>query len=253
MNATTNNSATSATSANLPLNIIANNAKAQAKADAKTKKDAERKAIKAVKRDITAQCKALQVIHNSYYAMIRTALEVADYEANNYDNFTQEEQKRLAGYLRLLCDICTAKGLPTRQQVANALNKYVTYSHNGQAVRRIKKAKGVYIFENYEAYGFALIREAFTNYIAGREAKNIEALGSYFTANLEPIEEAQALEIIAQEEQEREQAKAKAEQEAQALKRDAERWRKAQAKADEQAKAEAQAKRAKQAEKRASK
>lgn len=248
MNATKNNQQTSAKSANLPLNVVANNAKA----DARAKREAERKAIQAARRDITLQCKALQVIHNSFFAMIRTALEVADYEANSYDNFTQEEQKRLAGYLRLLCNICTEKGLPTRQQVANALNKYVTYSHNGQAVRRIKKAKGVYMFENYEAYGFALIREAFTNYIAGREAKNIEALGTYFTANLEPIEEAQALEIIAQEEQEREQAKAKAEQEAQALKRDAERWRKAQAKADEQAKAEAQAKRAKQAVKRAS-
>ena len=253
MNATTNKPATSATNASLPLNVVANNAKAEAKAQAKEQRKQENAQRQKAKKVTAHLCKELAKAHNTFFAMIRTALEVADYEVNDYTNFTKDEQKAVASMLRLLCGICTERGLPTRQQVANALNKYVTYSHNGQAVRRIKKAKGVYIFENYEAYGFALIREAFTNYIAGREAKNIEALGSYFTANLEPIEEAQALEIIAQEEQEREQAKAKAEQEAQALKRDAERWRKAQAKADEQAKAEAQAKRAKQAEKRASK
>ena len=249
MNAT-NNQPTSATSANLPLNIVANNAKASAKAQAKEQRKQESAQRQKAKKVASYLCKELAKAHNTFFAMIRTALEVADYEVNNYTNFSKDEQKAVASMLRLICGICTEKGLPTKQQVAEAVNKHATYQHNTQAVKRVRKAKGVYIFEAFGVYSFDLLKEATHNVITQRKPLAVQDLSQYYNAKGETIAEAEALAIIEAEEQAKEQAKAKAEAEALALQRDAQRWRK-QAEAEEKAKAEAnKVKRAKQKEKR---
>lgn len=249
MNAT-NNQPTSATSANLPLNIVANNAKASAKAQAKEQRKQESAQRQKAKKVASYLCKELTKAHNTFYAMIRTALEVADYEVNNYTNFSKDEQKAVASMLRLICGICTEKGLPTKQQVADAVNKYASYTHEGEAVKRVCKAKGVYIFVKYEVYSFDLLKEATHNVITKKSRYNVPALNAYYNAKGEAIAEAEALAIIKAEAEAKAQAKAKAEAEALALQRDAQRWRK-QAEAEEKAKAEAnKVKRAKQKEKR---
>lgn len=235
---TTNNQPTSATSANLPLNVVTNNAKAEAKAQAKEQRKQESEARQKAKKATAYLCKELAKAHNTFFAMIRTALEVADYEVNNYTNFSKEEQKAVASMLRLLCDICTEKGLPTKQQVAEAVNKYASYTHDGEAVKRLRKAKGVYAFEKYVVFSFDLLKEATHNVITHKSRYNVPALNAYYNAKGEVIAEAEALAIIEAEAQAKEQAKAKAEAEALALQRDAQRWRK-QAEAEEQAKAEA--------------
>lgn len=242
MNATKHNPATSATSANLPINVVTNNAKAQRKQASEQRQKAKK---------VTAYlCKELAKAHNTFYAMIRTALEVADYEANNYNNFTKEEQKAVASMLRLVCGICTEKGLPTKQQVAEAVNKFASYTHEEKAVKRVRKAKGVYTFEAFTTYSFDLLKEATHNVITQKSRYNVPTLDAYYDAKGEAIAEAEALVIIEAEALAKEQAKAKAEAEALALQRDAQKWRK-QAEAEEQAKAEAsKAKRASQKAKR---
>lgn len=238
MNTKNNQPTTSATSANLPLNVVTNNAKASAKEQAKAQRKQESEARQKAKKVTAYLCKELARAHNTFYAMIRTALEVADYEVNDYTNFTKEEQKAVASMLRLLCGICTEKGLPTKQQIADAVNKQASYTHEGEAVKRVRKAKGVYIFAKYDVYSFDLLKEATHNVITHKSRYNVPALDAYYNAKGEAIAEAEALAIIEAEEQAREQAKAIAEAEALALQRDAQRWRK-QAEEQEQAKAEA--------------
>lgn len=235
MNATTNKQATSA---NLPLNVVANNAKAEAKAQAKEQRKQENAQRQKAKKVTAYLCKELAKAHNTFFAMIRTALEVADYEVTDYINFTKEEQKAVASMLRLLCGICTPKGLPTKQQVADAVNKYASYTHEGKAVKRVRKAKGVYTFAEYDVYTFDLLKEAVHNVITSKSRYNVPTINAYYDAKGEAIAEAEALAIIEAEEQAKEQAKAKAEAEALALQRDAQKWRK-QAEAEEQAKAQA--------------
>lgn len=242
MNATNNNPATSATSANLPLSVVANNAKAEAKAQAKEQRKQESAQRQKAKKVTAYLCKELAKAHNTFYAMIRTALEVADYEVNDYTNFNKDEQKAVAAMLRLLCGICTEKGLPTKQQLADAVNKYASYTHNSEAVKRVRKAKGVYIFAKYDVYSFDLLKEATHNVITSKSRYNVPALDAYYNAKGEAIAEAEALALIEAEEQAKAEAKAKAEAEALALQRDAQRWRK---QAEEQAQAKAEANKAK--------
>jgi hypothetical protein len=256
MNTTNNKTATSATSANLPINVVTNNAKAQAKEQAQQAK-AQAKADKvADKAQAKANFKALASVHNSFYSLIRTALDVANWGVNSYVNYPQEQQKALASRLRYLAGVTCEpylNTLPTKEQLAQAVSNWATYTHiegnKAQILKRKTLYKGAYVFEPCK-YTFEIFTQAYNNKRDNKKQKQIADISLYYGNDFKALDTDKVTAKLKEIEQAKAQERTRKEQEQNALKSKAHKYDEYM-KAQEQAKAvENIAKRQKQAQAR---
>ena len=260
MNATNNNPATSATSANLPLNVVTNNAKASAKEQAKAQAQqakAQAKADKiADKAQAKANFKALANVHNSFYSLIRTALDVANWGVNNYVDYPQEQQKALASRLRYLTGVTCEPNLnilPTKEQLAQAVTNWATYVHiednKAQILKRKTLYKGAFAFEPCK-YTFELFAQAYNNKRDNKKQNQIANIALYYNGDFCALDTDKVTAKLKEIEQAKEQERTRKEQEQKTLKSKAHKYDE-YIKAQEQQKAvENIAKRQKQAQAR---
>lgn len=226
MNATTNNPATSATSANLPLNVVTNNAKADKVAD---------------KAQAKANFKALANVHNSFYSLIRTALDVADWGVNSFVDYPQEQQKNLASRLRYLTSVTCEPNLnilPTKEQLAKAVINWATYVHiegnKAQILKRKTLYKGAFAFEPCK-YTFELFVQAYNNKRDNKKQKQIADISLYYDNDFKALDIDKVTAKLKEIEQAKEQERTRKEQEQNTLKSKAHKY-------DEYIKAQEQAK-----------
>lgn len=231
MNAINNNpatSATSATSANLPINVVTNNAKAQAKEQAKAQAQQAKAQAKADKIADKAQAKtnfkALANVHNSFYSLIRTALDVANWGVNSYVDYPQEQQKALASRLRYLAGVTCEPYLnilPTKEQLAQAVINWATYTHiegnKAQILKRKTLYKGAFVFEPCK-YTFELFVQAYNNKRDSKKQKQIADISLYYDNEFKPLETDKVTAKIQELEQAKEQERTRKEQEQNTLK-----------------------------------
>ena len=228
MNSTIHNSTTSATSANLPLNVVTNNAKASAKEQAKAQAQqakAQAKADKvADKAQAKANFKALANIHNSFYSLIRTALDVANWGVNSFVDYPQEQQKALASRLRYLTGVTCEPNLnvlPTKEQLAQAVTNWATYVHvegnKTQILKRKTLYKGAFAFEPCK-YTFELFVQAYNNKRDNKKQKQLADISLYYDNDFKALDTDKVTAKLKDIEQAKEQERTRKEQEQNTLK-----------------------------------